>query len=251
MVAHTIDEVIERLDRIIESARRERSRLGFFPALYRRVTIAVKEGIASGRFEDGPRTELFDVIFANRYLEAYDSFLRGENPGDSWLVAFRSAESWRLLVLQHLLLGMNAHINVDLGIAAAHTCHGDSLSDLRHDFDEINRVLTELVDEVQDSIAQVSPWLGLVDRVGNSADEAIVNFSMRNARDSAWDLAQRLAPLGCSEQTLEIACRDRLMGDFARVVRTPGILGSLVVLAIRMRETSDVRRIIDALVRVT
>ena len=49
--ASTIDEVIERLGEIIASARSERSRLGFFAALYRKVTVKVKEGIAAGKFE--------------------------------------------------------------------------------------------------------------------------------------------------------------------------------------------------------
>ncbi len=247
MLASTIDEVIERLDHIIDSARRERSRLGFFPALYRQVTIAVKQGIASGRFEDGPRIQRFDVIFANRYLEAHERYIRGEYPGESWLVAFRSAGHWRPLVLQHLLLGMNAHINLDLGVAAAHTCPGDKLSDLKHDFDEVNKVLSELVDEVQRRIALVSHWLGLADRIGNRSDEAIVNFSMRNARDAAWDLALKLAPLESDSQPPEIASRDRTMGHFAKVIRTPGILGSLIALTIRLRESNDVPRIIDVL----
>ena len=81
--------------------------LGFFAALYRRVTIEVKRGIDSGRFEDGNRMDRLDVIFATRYLEALERFRRGEHPGDCWSVAFRSAGRWRLLVLQHLLLGMN------------------------------------------------------------------------------------------------------------------------------------------------
>ncbi len=247
MVASNIDEVIEQLDHIIDVCKRERSRLGFFPALYRQVTIAVKQGIASGRFVDGPRIELFDVIFANRYLEAYERFRRGEHPGESWLIAFRTTRHWRPLLLQHLLLGMNAHINLDLGIAAAHTCPGDKLYGLKHDFDEVNGVLSELVDEVQHRIGLVSPWLGLADRIGNRADEAIINFSMKNARDSAWDLAQKLAPLGRDEQLLEIARRDQVMAGLARVVRTPGILGSLFALVIRFRESSNVRRVIDVM----
>ena len=45
MPAETIDEVVEQLDLIIDRARNSRSRLGFFPALYRRVTLAVQAGI--------------------------------------------------------------------------------------------------------------------------------------------------------------------------------------------------------------
>lgn len=55
MHATTIDDVIHQLTAIVERSRETTSRQGYFAALYRRVTIAVKEGIAAGRFQDGPR----------------------------------------------------------------------------------------------------------------------------------------------------------------------------------------------------
>lgn len=99
MPAHTIDEVIAQLDEIIARSRRENSRLGFFAALYRQVTIKVKDGIASGRFEDGVRMERLDVIFADRYLEALGHFRAGEPANKCWHAAFEAATSWRLLIL--------------------------------------------------------------------------------------------------------------------------------------------------------
>src|SRR5215216_7912660 len=57
MPAHTIDEVIEHLDDLIAHARRAKNRLGYFAALYRNVTIKVKEGILAGSFEDAARME--------------------------------------------------------------------------------------------------------------------------------------------------------------------------------------------------
>jgi hypothetical protein len=49
----TIDDVVVALDDIIARARDENSRLGYFPALYRRVTVEVGNGIERGAFEDG------------------------------------------------------------------------------------------------------------------------------------------------------------------------------------------------------
>ena len=42
MAGADIDEVIRELDGIVRDCRRERSRLGFFAALYRTVTAEVK-----------------------------------------------------------------------------------------------------------------------------------------------------------------------------------------------------------------
>ena len=65
----TIDAVIEALGRIIQDAKIAENPMGYFPALYQKVTIKVKEGIAEGFFENGPRMERLDVVFAKRYLQ--------------------------------------------------------------------------------------------------------------------------------------------------------------------------------------
>lgn len=135
---HTIQEVIDQLDLIIDWAEDKASPMAYFPCLYRRVTIAVANGIKQGFFDDGPRMEKLDVIFANRYFEAFDQYLQGEVTTESWKFTFRAAEEYSPLVIQHLLLGINAHINLDLGIAAGQTLEGDAIMDLVEDFNRIN-----------------------------------------------------------------------------------------------------------------
>src|SRR5688572_30447251 len=117
--AETIDEVLTHLDVIVAQASQERGRAGYFAALYRGVTARVRDGINRGDFEDGERMARLDVAFANRYLEALHRFRAGEPTSKCWQIAFTSAARWRPIVLQHLLLGMNAHINLDLGVSAA------------------------------------------------------------------------------------------------------------------------------------
>src|SRR5713226_9209467 len=141
MTPQTIDEILAELDQIILRARREQNRLGFFATLYRNVTMKVKEGIAAGVFADGARMEKLDVTFANRYLAALGSFQRGEPLSKCWLAAFRIANTWPPIILQHLLTGMNAHINFDLGIAAQAVAPGPELSSLEPDFNLINDIL--------------------------------------------------------------------------------------------------------------
>src|SRR5687768_12658552 len=137
MPAQTIDEVLAQLDEVIRRARQESDRLGYFATLYRNVTLKVKEGITAGLFEDGNRMERLDVTFANRYLAALDSFRCGQQSSKCWRTAFDTAATWPPIVLQHLLLGMNAHINFDLGIAAQEVAPGQALPSLRKDFDQI------------------------------------------------------------------------------------------------------------------
>lgn len=57
-------------------------------ALYRKVTMKMKEGIESGLFDDGARMERLDAIFANRYLDAFESYAKGDNVSRLWQLAF-------------------------------------------------------------------------------------------------------------------------------------------------------------------
>jgi len=232
----------------MDRSRRTESCLGFFAALYRKVTIAVKEGIASGRFEDGQRMERLDVIFANRYIDAYEGFQRDNEVMGCWLAAFQSAHRHRAIILQHLLLGMNAHINLDLGIAAAQTCQVEDLPSLRRDFNEINVVLSELVVGIQERIAEVSPWLGFLDHVGGRTDEVILEFSMERARDAAWSFATRLVALSEEQQVIEIAGHDKFVAALAhRLLNPRSLIVKMVLPFIRSRESKNVSEIIGVL----
>jgi hypothetical protein len=55
MNAWGIDGVIAHLDRIRDRERAKASRLGYFPALCRRVTVEIKRGIETGVFGDPGR----------------------------------------------------------------------------------------------------------------------------------------------------------------------------------------------------
>jgi hypothetical protein len=246
----TIDAVIATFDDLIPGDIRARSRLGYFAALYRGVTIQVKEGIGAGRFDDGPRMERLDVTFANRYLTALGQFRRGESPSRCWSVAFDAASRWRPLILQQLLLGMNAHINFDLGIAAATVCPGAELASLRHDFDAINTILASMVNQVIDEINEVSPWIKFLDQIDPSADDAVINFSMDRARACAWDFASTLAPMAPEDWGPVLGARDREAAGLGRLIFHPaGLLFKLGLLLIRVRESSDVPRVIAVLER--
>lgn len=245
--AASIDEVISRMDTAIARARRENSRLGFFACLYRSVTVRVAEGIQAGRFQDGPRMERLDVIFANRYLAALHAYQAGNRPTRSWVAAFDAARGGSLLILQHLLLGMNAHINLDLGIAAAQTAPGRDLPGLQHDFREISALLGEMLDGVQDRIARVSPWMGVLDRVGMRTDEEICTFCLGGSRDLAWRWAQRFATADRVRLPHEIDALDQVVAGLAMPIRSPGFFLRPVLAAIRLREPRDVGRVLDAL----
>jgi hypothetical protein len=249
MAARTIDEVIIQLDDIIARSRLDKSRLGFFATLYRNVTLQVREGIRNNLFEDGERMERLDVTFANRYLTAYESYRAGQTLSSCWMVSFRAAARWPPIILQHLLLGMNAHINYDLGIAAAETAPGVELPSLQHDFNQINNILASMVSRVRSNIEELSPWINFIDRhVGLTTENRVINFSMGRARDSAWGVAVMLNSSGPEQRAKKLLILDKAVADFGHLVSRPGgVLINAGLWLIRLRESNDIPHTIDVL----
>ncbi len=238
--AKTIDEVIDQLTDIVEWSKANSSRQGYFAALYRKVTIQVKKGIQDGIFDDGARMERLDVIFANRYIHACYQYQSSRRPTLSWVRAFDATEHWWPIVLQHLLMGMNAHINLDLGIAAAETVPPEDLQHLKGDFDKINQVLASLVGGVQDELAEIWPVFGILSRFLGNVQTAIINFSMENARDGAWSFAEALSPLTGEVREQAIAEKDAMFAAFSDVIMHPGLTLSIVLKIIRLGELGTV-----------
>lgn len=131
----TIEDILTRMDQIVEECKAQQFRFGYFAILYRQVTRRVRDGILSGEFEDNARMEVLDVQFAKYFTNAYEDWKHGTKPTESWRLAFEASKNSRYLVLQHLFLGINAHINLDLGIAASETLLGKELGEIRGDFE--------------------------------------------------------------------------------------------------------------------
>jgi len=246
-VTPNIDEIIAAMDSTIARCSEESSQLGYFAVLYYDVTVKVREAILAGCFEDGERMEQLDVIFAQRYLDAIAQFWRGEEPTLSWMMAFRSTRRWSPTILQHLLLGMNAHINLDLAIAAAQSAPGEKLAGLEHDFIKISDILTAMVWDVQKRIDAVSPWIRLIDKAGGRSDASILAFAITEVRHMAWQSALRLNAAGPDDILREIGQLDTVISDIGRQICKPGLLLRLILLVIRLRETKKVPEIIAAL----
>ncbi|MEO5996133.1 MAG: DUF5995 family protein [Chitinophagaceae bacterium] len=193
MKAQTLDEVLAQLEIVIDKSVADKDRLGFFAVLYHTVTSRVKEGILNNEFDDNTRMENLDVTFANRYLDALEKHNDSKETTASWAVAFKSAKKSSLLVLHHLLLGMNAHINLDLGISAVDVMKSGELKKIQKDFNQINAILSELTAELINKINRISPLLSLLGLHATNNNSVFIQFAISNARDGAWVFAEELS----------------------------------------------------------
>jgi hypothetical protein len=246
MGVQTINDVVTALDAIVQHSYENVSRLGYFAALYRRVTLAVRDGISSGSFQNAPLMEQLDVVFASRYLGALATFQAGGLASRSWMVAFQGCDDADLLILQQLLSGMNAHIHLDLGIAAAQVSPGGQLPQLKPDFDEINAVLASLVSTVASEIAAVSPLIGDLEKIGLRSETSLVNFDMTAARDAAWFTAERLASEPSLLHDATIDGLDLAVSLQGRTILYPPVGGESLK-PIQEAESKDIRLVIETL----
>ncbi|MDP9080889.1 MAG: DUF5995 family protein [Bacteroidota bacterium] len=246
MAATTIDDVLEQLADIIADSIKTNDRMGYFAALYYKVTASVKAGIAKGQFVDGAQMEKFDVIFASRYLDALSAWKNKQPLSASWQVAFEATKSSSALILQQLLLGMNAHINLDLGIAAAEVS-GGQLAGVQKDFDAINTIISALTYQVVNDIDRMSPLLSLLGLHYNDQTSILIQFSIDNARDGAWCFAEELVTKQGAEYSTCIAQRDQTITKLAEgLIHMKGFM-RLTVWVIHLFEWKNAAKIINAL----
>lgn len=247
ILAKTINEVLAELDRIIENTIVENNHLGIFAYVYRRTTAQIKKSITERQFEDNERMELMDVAFANLYLTAYQNYSNNLACSASWEVAFKSKLE-KITIMQHLLLGMNAHINMDLGVAAATFSPGLSMPVLKNDFMKVNQILNDLTNEMQDRITKVSWLMVVLDWIGKNTDEMIINFSMVKAREQAWNLACVLSSTDDAERKTVIENNDKTIAGLGAVIKNPpGKLLKTVLKFISYFEEKNVKTIITKL----
>ncbi len=239
---NSIHQVISALDEIISDSVKNKNPLGYFAALYRNVTVKVKEGIENNFFDDGPRMEKLDIIFALRYIDAYYAWQKNEKITNSWQKAFELSASYWPIVLQHLLIGMNAHINLDLGIAAAEVSKNGNINDLEDDFKKINKILSSLVNEVQNDLADMWPTLKKILLKTKKTDDFLVDFSMELARDGAWKFALIVANSPKNSIETIISSRDEKISKKAVLITNPGILANIIFKIIRLGEKGTIEK---------
>lgn len=242
----TINEVIAKLEQMTRDCRESSDPRGYFAALYLQMTKRVRDGISNGEFEDGRRMEKLDILFAQRYFVAWETW---PNPACTlpWNLAFSVAKSDEVSVVQQLLCGINAHINLDLGIAASQTVSPAQLPQLKTDFYRINGVISDLMKEIQQKLGEISWPMRFLDEISGDSDSRVANFSIGLARDAAWQVALDLA--AGAEETAYIHRLSKRVEMLGKGIAHPGFWPNLILKSVKWFEKGDVRSRIDLLLR--
>lgn len=238
----TIGEVLAALQRIIMFSKYNKNKVGYFAVLYHITTSRIRDYIEEGRFENGRRMERVAVLFARRYLEAWELWNKGEQITDSWKVTFETGENPETIVLQDLLLGINAHINLDLGIAAIETMKGNELNDWKNDFRKMQEIMASVTTTVQNRLMKINPLTPLLGMHLLDPNEIMVQFRIKKAREGAWQFAERLSRKKGKELDHFIFRRDKQVAALGYNISNPSLLMRLTLCIVRLFERRDVER---------
>lgn len=212
---------------------------GYFPAMYARVTERIDLAAADGRFGDGVGMVDFARAFAGWYLRPRSGV---EPIPGAWRAAWDVSDDRRLLIVQHLLLGINAHVNHDLPQVVIDVAdeRGD-LAGIRTDFDAVNDVLAGTLPEVLHDLGRASRWVNLAAGAGGGR---LFTFSLTAARDQAWRYATRCWPLEQADRAREAVELDEMVRVLAYLVARPAWPVRWIVPIARRLEEDDPRRVV-------
>jgi hypothetical protein len=246
----TIDDVLRNVDQIITWSIKAESHIGYFAVVYKRVTLAIREAITDGQFDDGNRVARLDVAFAQRYFNALNAYFHPNEYPDltlAWEVAFVGGLDGQAIILQHLMSAFNAHITFDLGMACF-TIAPDSLDTLENDFNRVNAVLCSQIPGIIDVLQRLSPELRWIRRL--IPDElAVFNRMLMKLRQGAWLFAIYMAlnPESAIQKRVNQAASTAALGAWYLQPPARLTLFRALVSAVAKHESHDVVANIRAL----
>ena len=169
--------------------------------------------IQQGEFHDSAWiTELLQ-LFARYYFHALDAYEhKARNTPVVWRYAFDAAHLPGFIPVQHLMVGVNAHINYDLVLSITNLLSREwsLLSDAARqeryeDHTHVNQIIARTLDQVQEQVIERwAPEMNLVDVLMGPLDEWLTTRWIFRWREAVWENALQMvaAPLPPQREAL-------------------------------------------------
>lgn len=183
-----------------------------FLQCYTLMTANMLAGIEAGDFCDAAWVAGLLDHFAEYYFVALADY-EEDSAGTPapWRLAHDAARQDHALVVQNLLLGINAHVNYDLVLAVVDMLDADwshlpmAQREVRYeDYTRVNHIIARTVDSVQNQIVErAAPVMKVLDAALGPADEWLASSLVSHWREHVWrravemldveDMAERAA----------------------------------------------------------
>ncbi len=227
-----------------------RDRRGVFVTAYLTITKAVEAQCDAGGFHDPAWVRRYLVAFGTLYRDALrqDQLARAATAANppvrvpkAWRVAFDAARDRRGWVIQHLMLGVNAHINHDLALALLMVGIDTDRAQRYADHTAVNVVLERATLALKTEVAtKWAPILERLDHAGGTLDDDVTEFSIAKARDHAWAMAVAIdATRGTPGESLVRMALNDQAGVLARLILAPPVESPVISQSKRVLERLD------------
>lgn len=210
-------QVIQRMRRRVERWQEAADQRAAFLHCYMLMTGNMFKALEAGEFEDREWVNRLLHRFADYYFEALNKYEQDRETAPTvWCTTHDATLANEHKVLQHVFLGVNAHINYDLVLALADLLQAEwptaeeTLRQVRYrDHCHVNEVIARTVNRVQDDVVEESePLMGVVDQVFGPLDEWAIAWLIRRWRDEVWRNAMRY--MQAAEEEARATLRTRI-----------------------------------------
>ena len=225
-----VDALVARMTELLDPLERAGDPARHFLGTYLRTTRAVAAALDGGSFEDPAWVSAWDVDFADLYLDALA--LHGRQPSAvpaPWRLAFGADPGLRPEA--HVLLGMNAHINLDLPqsllrvIPPADFADPGLLARRHRDHERIDLVLAGRVAAEDTALHRAGGRRTPLDRLLAPVNRRASRSFLRESRRKVWANAHALHAArlaGPASSARRIAELERAAADRVRDLLRPG-----------------------------
>ncbi len=221
----------------------ERDRRGVFLTAYRTITEAIEAQRLAGGFADNDWVARYLVAFGTLYRDALVADLAGDvaRVPKAWRLAFDAARARRGWVIQHLILGVNAHINHDLAHALIVAGLDPHRPTRYADHTAVNAVLERATPALKAQVSALwAPILERLDEAAGALDDDVTAFSIPKAREHAWAMAVALdATRGTPGERAVRTALDEQAAVIARLVLAPPVNAPVIDRSKRLLERVD------------
>lgn len=233
MMNHT--PVTDQMQAQIDAWEASQDRRAIFLTCYHMMTCNMLNALEAGEFHDAPWVGNLLVRFAEYYFEALEQYTQDPQRAPVvWRAAFDAAQRSDLHVIQHLLLGVNAHICYDLVFTL-----GEMLPDWMQldkvqrnnryqDHCHVNEIIYRTLDAVQDEVvARHSPWMQMVDLLFGRLDEKLLHHLIVRWREQVWASSLNLVDLhdGITPQAIQQQVEVEALRRAEAIVGARGLAG--------------------------
>jgi hypothetical protein len=201
--------VLARMTTLVEQWEAAQDRRAIFLGCYRLMTRNMLDAIEAGLFHDGLWVSNLLHGFSDYYFHALALYEQASQATPHvWKLAHDATRDAEVSTMQHLLLGVNAHINFDL-VFALYDQLAPEWNDLsaeqraqRHaDHELVNRIIGETVDAVQDQVIdRHAPWFKVIDILLGPTDEWLTSHLISHWREEVWEQTVRYLELATPEE---------------------------------------------------